>query len=203
MERVACPHCDLLHTAVELADGEEARCIRCGTALPLPHPPNGSHVPVAILATAAVAFAIAVSTPLMSMSIMGRAADATLPSSAVYMWFAGSPASAVLVALFTLVLPAAYLALALAASVGALRSPVPRWAGHAARWARIVTPWAMPEVMLLATLVAYVKISELADAAPGLGMYATAGLAVMLALGRNAAHVPTLWARIPRSRAAT
>jgi paraquat-inducible protein A len=203
MERVACPHCDLLHAAVELADGEEARCIRCGAALPLPHPPDGSHAQVAILATAMVAFAIAVSTPLMRMSIMGRAADATLPGSALYMWFTGSPVAAVLVALFTLVLPATYLGLAFAASAGALRSPVPRWAGHAARWARRVTPWAMPEIMLLATLVAYVKISELADAAPGLGMYATAGLAVMLALGRNAAHVPTVWARIPWSGAAT
>jgi paraquat-inducible protein A len=91
-----------------------------------------------------------------------------------------------------MVLPAAYLMLALAACIGALRSPVPRWASLTARWARVVMPWSMPEVMLLATLVAYVKVSELADAAPGLGMYAMAALAILLVLGRNATQMPQL-----------
>jgi paraquat-inducible protein A len=196
MERVACPDCDLLHAAVVLRRGEEAQCVRCGTALPLPRSLDGMQASAAILAAAIAAFAVAVSTPLMRMSGPGRDAEATLPASAIDMWFAGSPVAAVLVALLTIVLPAIYLTLAFTAGIGALRSPVPRWAGLAARYARIAAHWAMPEVMLLATLVAYVKIAELADASPGLGMYATGALALMLALGRKAADGPTLWARI-------
>ena len=202
MERVACPDCDLLHAAVVLQRGEEARCTRCGTPLPLPRALDAPHLSVAILATALVAFSIAVSTPLMSMSGAGRTAEATLPMSAIGMWLAGSPVAAVAVALLTIVLPAAHLALALAAGAGALRSPAPRWAALAARYARIVMPWAMPEVMLLATLVSYVKIAQLADASPGPGMYATGALAVLLALGRDAVHLPTLWSRVS-SRAVT
>jgi paraquat-inducible protein A len=196
MERVACPDCDLLHAAVVLERGEEARCVRCGTELPLPRSLDGAHVSAAILATAIAAFAIAISTPLMSISGLGQRAEASLPASAIDMWFAGSPVAAVLVALFTILLPAAYLTLAFIAGIGALLSPVPRWAGLAVRYARIAAPWAMPEVMLLATLVSYVKIAQLADASPGPGMYATGALALMLALGRNAADAPTLWARI-------
>jgi paraquat-inducible protein A len=192
MERVACPDCDLLHGAISLRAGEAARCARCGTTLDLSPTQDDGQSSVAILATAGVAFAIAVSTPLMRLSAMGRDAEASLPTSAAALWMTGSPASAVLVALFTMALPAAYLALALAACIGALRSPVPRWASVAALWARRVTPWSMPEVMLLATLVAYVKVSELADAAPGLGMYALGVLAIMLVLGRNATETPGL-----------
>lgn len=192
MERVACPDCDLLHGAFSLRKDEEAACARCGTALPLSVPRSAAQPTLAILATAGVAFVIAASTPLMRLSAAGQVAEASLPGSAAALWVTGSPLSAVLVALFTLVLPGAYLLLALAACIGALRSPAPRWAVVAARWARWVTPWSMPEIMLLATLVAYVKVSELADAVPGLGMYATGTLAVLLILGRDATRMPGL-----------
>ena len=185
MERVACPHCDLVHAPFSLRQGEEARCSRCATALPRTPLPADAHKAAAIVATALVAFVVAVSTPLMRLSGLGRDAEASLPGSAAYMWFEGSHVAAIFVALFTKVLPGAYLLLALAARLGETRSPAPRWADRAARWSRLVTPWAMPEVMLLAALVAYVKISQVAPAAPGIGLYATAALAAMLALARD------------------
>ena len=192
MERVACPDCDLFHGAISLREDEEARCARCAATLPLSPPQSDAQTTLAVLVTAVVTFAIAVSTPLMRLSGMGRDAEASLPTSAAALWLTGSPLSAVLVALFTIVLPAGYLALALMACIGATRSPVPPWASAAARWARRLMPWSMPEVMLLATLVAYVKVSELADAAPGIGMYALGSLAVLLLLGRKATQLPGL-----------
>ena len=188
MERVACPHCDLVHAPFSLRHGEEARCSRCATVLPRSPLPGDAHKGAAIVATAIVAFAIAVSTPLMRLSGLGRDAEASLPGSAAYMWFEGSHVAAILVALFTIVLPGAYLALALTARLGEARTPAPRWAERAARWSLLVTPWAMPEVMLLAALVAYVKISQVAPAAPGIGLYATAALAAILALARDGSH---------------
>jgi len=196
VEHVACPDCDLLHAAVNLADGEEARCIRCDTTLPVPRPAPKLQAPAAIMATALAVFGVAICAPLMSISILGQHADATLFASAAYLWITGNPLAAVLVALFIVIFPAIYLGLLLASAIGALLQPIPRWAGLAARYARVIAPWAMPEVMLLATLVAYVKISQLADASPGLGMYATGSLALLLALGRTAVHAPTLWSRI-------
>jgi paraquat-inducible protein A len=195
MERVACPDCDLLHAHVVLRKDEDARCVRCGTVLPIPAAASGD-AGLALVATAAVIFAVAVAAPLMQMSDLGQATSTTLAGSAVAMWREGSPVTAVLVALCAIVAPALQLTLVLAAGVGAARTPAPRWAGSAARLARIVTPWAMPEVMLLATLVAYVKISELAHASPGIGMYATGAVAALLAFARNTADPPTVWARI-------
>jgi len=195
MERVACPDCDLLHAAMPLADGEDARCVRCGTALPLPRTaaPAGT---VALVMTAATLFAVAVAEPLMSLSDLGQRTTTSLTQSVATMWASGSPLAAALVSIFAIAAPAFHLSLLTAAGLGGLRSSVPRWAATLARAARAVAPWAMPEVMLLATLVAYVKIAQLANAAPGIGMYATGGVSALLMFTRNTADLPTLWSRV-------
>jgi paraquat-inducible protein A len=196
MKWLACTGCDLLHDAVTLGQGQEAQCVRCGTVLLAPRGAYDAQPDIALVATAGIAFAIALANPLMGLSEAGHSATTSLPRSAIGMWLAGSYTAAVLVALFTIMLPTAHLALALAAGAGTLRTPVPRWAGTAARLARAVSPWAMPEIMLLATLVAYVKVAELVHAAPELGMYATGVLVVLLTFARHAAHIPTVWSRI-------
>jgi paraquat-inducible protein A len=163
--------------------------------LPLPRAaPDPADV--AIVATAAILFAVAVAEPLMQLSDLGQRSTTSLTQSVAAMWLTGSPVAAVLVAICAIVAPALQLTLLAAAGLGGLRSPVPRWATAAARAASVVTPWAMPEVMLLATLVAYVKIAQLAHATPGLGMYATGGVAALLAFARNTADLPTLWSRV-------
>src|SRR3954471_13322515 len=196
MQCVACPHCDLLHAAAFLGDGEEARCVRCGSTLPLPRRRAAVEPGLALAATALVAFVVALYAPLMEMSDLGHSTSTTLPMSALTMWYAGSRATAVVIAICTIVAPAVYLSLLLFIGAGALGRPVPRAVGVAARWARIITPWAMPEVMLLGTLVAFVKIAKLAQAYAGLGMYATAAVAGLLAAARNALDLPTLWSHI-------
>src|SRR5258706_8757787 len=144
MEQVACPDCDLLHVSVALRKDEDARCVRCGTVLPIPAAASGD-AGLALVATAAVIFAVAVGSPLMWMSDLGQATSTTLAQSAFAMWRTGSPVTAVLVAVCAIVAPAIQLLLVLVAGGGAARAPTPRWAGAAARPARLVTPRAMPE----------------------------------------------------------
>ncbi len=196
MECVACPHCDLLHAATVLARDEEARCGRCATTLPLPRRAGGVQAALALATTALVAFAVSLAAPLMHMSELGRASSTTLPESAIAMWLAGSRATAVVIVACAIAAPAAYLTLLIFIGAGASRTPVPRAIGFAARWADMVKPWAMPEVMLLATLVAFVKIAQLSQASPGLGMYATAATAGLMALARDLLDLPGAWSRI-------
>jgi len=195
---VACPHCDALHAAKPLGDGEEARCVRCASVLPLPRRAAALQPGLALTATALVAFAVSLGAPLMRLSELGRAASTTLPMSVVVMGYEGDPASAVVIALCAIVAPAAYLALLLFVGVGALRPGAGRAVAVAARWAQTLAPWAMPEVMLLATLVTFVKVAQLSQATPGLGMYATAAVWGLMAAARNTLHFPTVWARTAR-----
>ena len=202
MERVACPHCDALHAAGPVGRGEEALCVRCGSALPLPRRAHSAQHGLALAATALIAFAVSISMPLMGMSELGRATSTTIPMSAGVMWFEGDHASAAVIVLCTILAPAAYLALLLFVGIGALRPSGLPGVGAAARWANLVAPWAMPEVMLLATLVTFVKVAQLAQASPGAGMYATAGVWGLMAAARHALHLPSVWSRIVAKGAA-
>jgi paraquat-inducible protein A len=199
MGAIACPYCDLLHATSPHPPGGKARCIRCGGALFLPDP-RGNETALAAAVAAMMAFAVANGAPLMSMSELGNVASTTLAGSAARMWAQGSEPTAVLVAICAIVAPAAYLLLMMTTLLALRRDPAPRWAGVAARWARAIHPWAMPEVMLLGTLVAYVKISELAHASPGLGMYATAAVATLIAAIGSSFNPASVWARIEWAR---
>ncbi|SRR5258706_2610196 len=199
MKAVACPDCDLLHAGEPLAPGEKARCIRCGGTLPL----AGAHsheAALAIVIAALITFVIANAAPLMQMSELGRVASTTVAGSAWQMWNEGSEPTAILVAVCSIVAPGAYLSMTLATLLASRREPAPRWAGVLQRWARAIHPWAMPEVMLLGTLVAYVKISQLADASPGAGMYATAALVALMASLSSSLNPAALWPRITWAR---
>jgi paraquat-inducible protein A len=199
MDAVACRDCDLLHAAVVLGRGEHARCVRCGAPLAMPGPVSHDSA-AALVVTALIAFAIGNATPLMAMSELGQASSTTVAQSAVALWRTDSQPAAVLVALCSVLLPAAYMAFALAALVAVRGGEAPHWAGRVARWSRSLEPWSMPEIMLLGTLVAYVKVSELARAAPGPGMYAT-GAAVVLIAGLQLSRIgPSVWQRVPWQR---
>ena len=199
MGAIACPYCDLLHATSPHPPSGKVQCIRCGGTLFLPER-RGSETALAATMAAMIAFAVANGAPLMSMSELGKVASTTLAGSAVRMWAQGSEPTAVLVAICAIVAPAIYLVLMMATLLAIRRDPVPRWAGVTARWAEAIHPWAMPEVMLLGTLVAYVKISELADATPGLGMYATAAVASLIAAIGSSFNPASLWARIEWAR---
>ena len=57
-------------------------------------------------------------------------------------------------------------------------------------------PWAMLEVMILGILVALIKIAELATVAPGIGMYAVAGLVVLFAAIMTTFDPREVWKRV-------
>src|SRR5258706_2498237 len=111
MRWVACPSCDLLHASVALREGEEARCVRCGTGLLIPRAARDPQAGLAIVATAAAVFMVALTSPLMRMAGPGQATSTTLPESAIDMLLTGSPVTALLLCLCTILAPPAWLAL--------------------------------------------------------------------------------------------
>ena len=86
METVACPDCDLLQKIPDLPIGGKARCSRCGCnlAIRLAQPID---LPLALTVTAAIVFIIANTSPLMSLSAVGRFASTTIIGGAYDMWF--------------------------------------------------------------------------------------------------------------------
>lgn len=195
LETVACPGCDLLQRIPRLTPGAAARCPRCSETLAT-QPADPLDKPLAISVAAAVAFFIANTSPLMSLSAVGRQSATTILGGAQAMWTQGSEVTAVVVAFCAVVAPAIYISFMLVLLIAAHRDPVPNWVGELLRWVVHTRPWSMNEVMMLGVLVAQIKIAQLATVTIGVGMYAVTALIMLLAWLAASFEPREVWRRV-------
>ncbi len=195
METVACRECDLLQRLPELPPGSKARCARCGNTLAT-RPTDPLDRPLALTITAAIAFIIAHTMPLMGLSAVGRHASTTIAGGAIEMWRQGEQVTAVIVAFCAGIAPGGYILFMLTVLLAVRRPPAPQWVGEMLRWGRSMQPWSMNEVMILGILVALIKIAELATVEPGIAMYAVGALVVLFAALMVTVDPREAWKRI-------
>jgi len=193
MNLVACPDCDLLQRIPALPPRGTACCPRCGRKIAT----SGSLERTTALAiAAAIVFLFANVEPLMGLSVAGRESSTTIAGGAWQMWVGGEKISALLIALFAVVAPALEIGFLLAILLSVRRSPAPRWVGTLLRWVEIANSWSMVEVMMLGILVSLVKIAALAKVVPGVGIFAVAGLIVLLAAMSSSFDPREAWSRV-------
>jgi len=164
LETVACPACDLLQEIPLLPPGGKARCPRCGEPL-ASRPSDPLDRPLGLTLAAAIVFVVANTAPLMGLSAVGRQASTSIIGGAFEMWVQGRELTAVIVAFCVVIAPASYIAFMLTVLLAVRWPPAPPWVGELLRWADVMQPWSMDEVMMLGVLVALVKIAELATVA--------------------------------------
>ena len=194
-ETIACPDCDLQQSVPPLLPGGSARCARCRVVIAR-NPVDPIGRPLALSIAAAAVFVIANTAPLMGLSAVGREASTTILGGAREMWTRGSEITAMIVAFCAFIAPGAYIAFLLAVLLGAKRTPAPQWVGRLLRWAAVVLPWSMTEVMLLGILVALIKIAHLATVIPGIGLFAVGLLVVLLAVTSSIFEPRAIWDRV-------
>lgn len=191
----ACPDCDLMQRIPVLSNGETARCLRCGRSMAAckTDPLNRTF---AFTIAAAIVLVIANVTPLMGLSAVGRHASTTIFGGVLKMWQQGQEITAALVAFCTVFAPTIYIAFMLTILIALRRNPVPSWIGTLLRISDASKPWAMVEVMMLGILVALVKIADLADVIPGVGMFAVFALIILVAAMTVSFDPREVWSRI-------
>ena len=194
-ETVACPECDLLLRLPELPIGGKARCPRCGDTLAT-RPADPIDRPLALTVAAALVFLVANTAPLMGLSAVGRHASTTIAGGILEMWQQGEAITALIVAFCALIAPGCYISAMLTVLIAVRRPPAPPWVGDVLRWAEIIQPWSMGEVMILGILVALIKIAELATVVPGIGMYGVGVLVVLFTAIAVAFDRRAVWDRI-------
>jgi paraquat-inducible protein A len=194
-EIVACPGCDLLQRVPPLASNTRARCRRCGEPLGT-SASDSQERPLALAVAAAIALVVANTAPLMGLRVQGREASTTLIGGAYQMWLQGQQITAIVVAICAVIAPAIYIAFILIVLLAMRRPRVPRWVAELLRWAGLIRPWSMNEVMMLGVLVALTKIAQLATVVPGLGMYAVFVLIMLLAAIMTTFDPSEVWRRV-------
>jgi paraquat-inducible protein A len=138
--------------------------------------------------------------PVMEAGFRGETREARLGAAVIALWDDGWPVLAAMFVLFVIVLPflRAGLLTAVLATIRTRRRP--GWLGPAFRYAENLRWWAMPEVMVLAGFVIYMRVSAQLSASIEWGGYCLIAVAVLsITLGRFLdAH--DVWASIMPDR---
>ncbi len=185
----ACHCCGLVQILPELDANQTAVCDRCNT--PLKQARSARNRWTVALAAAALAFyPPAMLLPMLRIERLGHAREDSLVSGIIGLWSQGYWFIGTLVFAVSVVLPPVkliiLLVLASAASVARHH--------HRARLYRVVEllgRWGMLDVLLVAILIAFVKLGDLVNMYPGKGLGAFA-LLVLLSLLAGAAFNPLL-----------
>lgn len=190
---VVCDHCDTVHRWHPLARAEVARCSRCAAVLGRGHRLNAQGL-LALTVTALVVLLIANFTPIVVIRVGGALTHATLPKAIAATWALGERLVAIATALTAIAGPALLIVLRLALLVPMARGRAPRGLGWTLRVLHEAGQWSMVEVMMVAAAVCIVRISAMAHAVPGAGMWAFGVLALLIA-GLESGGVKHLWAK--------
>jgi paraquat-inducible protein A len=179
-----CRDCDTVYRAIPLHRGEIALCRRCDAVLARYF---GVDVEsgLALVSAAAIFFAIANLTPILSVDVAGMQTEANV-------WFAVRSlqqgwisVAAFGLALTTFLSPAVQLVLLFWVLLFARAGRRPPGFGPIMRLLHRLRPWSMTEVFLLGALVAIVKLANWVPITTGAGIWAIAALTAVLAiLGR-------------------
>jgi paraquat-inducible protein A len=199
---IACPTCDLLHSAVVVPSGGRLRCRRCHTVLMT----NRSGALDAVLASSfasAILMAAAVFFPFLELSVMGLTRTASVLDAALA--YSGGPMAllALATAALIVVIPAIR-ASAIAYALVPLRLGRPRLRGGRAafRLASRLKPWAMAEVFIIGVVVALVKVAGMASIALGPAFWAMTVLVLLVIIEGATLCEWTLWQMLERGRRA-
>jgi paraquat-inducible protein A len=155
-------------------------CTRCGTTLAR-NSGWGADAPLAFIATSLVFAVPAVLLPFVTIDKLGNGRISFVLTGAWTFWQDGMRTLAAWV-LFCGALAPVLLLLALAALLTERGSFSPGATGFLRRAARALQHWAMPEVHVLAVVVAFFKLGSLVNVRPGPGLWCYAAMSVAMLL---------------------
>jgi len=164
--------------------GNEAACVRCSTRLLDPRRPVDATPAFATALAALILYPLAVSLPILSLQRFGQQTEASIWSGSVGLLAKGELFVGAVVLLCSVVLPILkLLSLLLLTGLG------PRLARHqrvrTLHLIELTGRWGMLDVLLIAVLVAWLKLGDLVRVTPGPGALAFT-VCVLLSLAASA-----------------
>jgi paraquat-inducible protein A len=196
---VACHDCDALHRLPPLPDRAVARCRRCGATLRSVRR-DSIEVVLALSLAALVMFAVANTFPFMTIELSGQRVQSSLASGVAQLWQQGHVALATLVLFTTILAPGLQVGLMLYVTAPVFAGRLPWGARAAFRAVRMLRPWGMAEVFLLAVVISVVKLGDLGEVIPGIALWGLAGLVLLLAAAAAVLEPRQLWGRMEAGR---
>jgi len=191
---LACPVCGLRHRPVALAPGEKARCHRCDTVIARGRR-LGAQAPFVFALSGLILALPAVLLPFVSAGKFGDHRVSLLFTGVATLWGHGMRALSMLVLFCGGVVPIGLLltlAFLLAPGWRDL-DPAGQRRRELARLATFLQSWSLPEVQVLAVIVALFKLGVLVNVHIGPGFWCYCGMTLLLLMalrGFEMEHLP-------------
>jgi paraquat-inducible protein A len=188
----ACPTCGLVQSVPALKVRERACCPRCaavvlcGTRLA-----SGNGITLAASLAALILYPLAISMPIMRLERFGHSTLSSVLGGSLRLLQEGEVFIGALIFICSVVLPLAKLL-----GLFVLCFPRKLAARHRAFFYHAIEfagRWGMLDVMLVAIVIAWVKIGDLVQVAPGPGIFAFAGLVAMSLVASASFDPHTIW----------
>lgn len=197
---LSCLCCGLVSCVGSLRATEVARCPRCNAVLPRPRQAGrANRVSIRVTAVSLAALALfpsAITLPIMRIEEMGHSSNASIWSGALALLRGGDIFVGSVVFLCSIVFPLLKLGGLIAITAG--RRGLQRRARRVSwRIVDLTGRWGMLDVLLVAVVVAWVKVGDLVDIQPGPAAISFT-LVVILSLVATALFDPhALWEETP------
>lgn len=191
---IACATCGLLQRVEPLEPGTVAECGRCGFVVS--EQKSGSLALTAALALAALILYVPANVfPILSMSLHGAYSESTIWDGCVSLLKNGQWFTAAIVFLASIVIPLLKLLglffLVATARYGSIIGQ--RQQAWIHKFISLIGPWALLDVLLVAVLVALVKLEKLATILPGPGLAAFAAVVVLTIMASASFDPKLIW----------
>jgi len=181
------------------AHGQKAECARCLKVL-ASAATGRIGAPLALSIAALLLLVPATIAPLILVTTHGAEREAWLPSTAAAMWNDGFASLGLLIGIFAIVLPYAFLGL-LIWVLANLHWQTGIQVGSAFRWARHLRPWVMIEVFLVGSFVSYSRIKAVSYVTVEVGGWALVAAGIMVLIALIQLDERTVWESLrPRRR---
>jgi paraquat-inducible protein A len=189
---VACDRCTLVQRLPDVPAGAHAVCARCGSRLDAWwHDPR---LAAALSLSALVLFVPGVLLPMMRLETLGHVHEASILDGVSHMLAHDQVFVGLVILVFSLVLPPLKLLALLLVSTRLLH-PAGRARLHA--WVELLGRWGMLDVLVVAVLVAFVKLGETVHIRPGPGLFLFSACVLVSLLASVCLHPPSLWEEHP------
>lgn len=191
----ACHCCGLVQRVPPVPKGQRARCARCGTTVRKPAPLlSGNEWSGAAAWTALLIYPFGILLPVLEVRQFGQVNTASIWDGTWDMIFSGEVIVGTVILLCSIVIPFVKLVGLIAITGGRLflskRRRALTW-----RLLELIGRWGMIDVLLVALVVAIVKLGDVVEMRPGPGVFAFTAC-VSLSLVSSALFDPhALWER--------
>ncbi|WP_051221971.1 paraquat-inducible protein A [Neptunomonas japonica] len=190
-----CPECDLLMNRRAIPNRHEAHCPRCQSLI-VSSKRHSIEWTLALALAGLILFFPANLFPILTLTTLGLSQSETIFMSVTALYDSHLFAVSALVLMSAIVVPLMKLLL-MAYLSGCLLfhkpAPLLSWA---MRSYQQLDSWGMLEIYMLGILVSIVKLVDVADVTPGIGLYSLAGLIIVTLLTSTQLDRHRFWRRI-------